>query len=85
MIICKTPREIEIMREAGRIVALTHQELKNTLNPVSRQKNWIKLPNVLLQSKVQSHLLKGIMVFAGAFAFLSTKSWFTGFREAGAS
>ncbi|MBQ3411364.1 MAG: type I methionyl aminopeptidase, partial [Bacillus sp. (in: Bacteria)] len=25
MIICKTPREIEIMREAGRIVALTHQ------------------------------------------------------------
>ena len=31
MIICKTPREIEIMREAGRIVALTHQELKNIL------------------------------------------------------
>lgn len=30
MIICKTPREIEIMREAGRIVALTHQELKQT-------------------------------------------------------
>ncbi|QED45966.1 type I methionyl aminopeptidase [Cytobacillus dafuensis] len=28
MIICKTPREIEIMREAGKIVALTHQELK---------------------------------------------------------
>ena len=31
MIICKTPREIEIMREAGRIVALTHQELKSDL------------------------------------------------------
>jgi Xaa-Pro aminopeptidase len=28
MIICKTPEEIEVMREAGRIVALTHQELK---------------------------------------------------------
>ncbi|MDF0727556.1 type I methionyl aminopeptidase [Cytobacillus sp. S13-E01] len=28
MIICKTAREIEIMREAGRIVALTHQELQ---------------------------------------------------------
>ncbi|RBN39677.1 type I methionyl aminopeptidase, partial [Priestia megaterium] len=27
MIICKTPEEIEVMREAGRIVALTHQEL----------------------------------------------------------
>lgn len=33
MIICKTPREIEIMREAGRIVALTHQELKKHVLP----------------------------------------------------
>ncbi|NGY78122.1 type I methionyl aminopeptidase [Bacillus megaterium] len=33
MIICKTPEEIEIMREAGRIVALTHQELKKHIAP----------------------------------------------------
>lgn len=33
MIICKTPREIEIMREAGRIVALTHEELKKHILP----------------------------------------------------
>jgi methionyl aminopeptidase len=33
MIICKTPREIEIMREAGKIVALTHQELKKYIVP----------------------------------------------------
>jgi methionyl aminopeptidase len=33
MIICKTPREIEIMREAGRIVALTHGELKKHIRP----------------------------------------------------
>ncbi|GLB61362.1 type I methionyl aminopeptidase [Cytobacillus sp. NCCP-133] len=33
MIICKTPRELEIMREAGRIVALTHQELKKHISP----------------------------------------------------
>ena len=33
MIIYKTPREIEIMREAGRIVALTHQELKKHIQP----------------------------------------------------
>jgi methionyl aminopeptidase len=33
MIICKTPRELEIMREAGRIVALTHQELKKHIVP----------------------------------------------------
>ncbi len=33
MIICKTPREIDIMREAGRIVALTHIELKKHIRP----------------------------------------------------
>ena len=33
MIICKTPSEIEIMREAGRIVALTHPELKKYIAP----------------------------------------------------
>ncbi len=33
MIICKTPREIEIMRVAGQIVALTHQELKKHIHP----------------------------------------------------
>ncbi len=33
MIICKTPREIEIMREAGKIVALTHQELQKHITP----------------------------------------------------
>jgi len=33
MIICKTPREIELMREAGRIVALTHQELEKHIKP----------------------------------------------------
>ncbi|MDE3840620.1 type I methionyl aminopeptidase [Bacillus methanolicus] len=33
MIASKTPREIEIMREACRIVALTHQELKKHISP----------------------------------------------------
>lgn len=33
MIICKTQRELEIMREAGRIVALTHQELQKYVKP----------------------------------------------------
>jgi methionyl aminopeptidase len=33
MIHCKTPREIEIMRAAGRIVALTHQELQKHITP----------------------------------------------------
>ncbi|WP_349409140.1 type I methionyl aminopeptidase [Pseudalkalibacillus sp. SCS-8] len=33
MIISKTPREIEIMREAGKIVALTHKELQKHIKP----------------------------------------------------
>ncbi|SEN73865.1 methionine aminopeptidase, type I [Mesobacillus persicus] len=33
MINCKTSREIELMREAGRIVALTHQELRKHIHP----------------------------------------------------
>jgi methionyl aminopeptidase len=33
MIICKTPEEIEVMREAGRIVALTLQEFKMPIAP----------------------------------------------------
>jgi methionyl aminopeptidase len=33
MIICKTPNEVQIMREAGRIVALTHHELKKHIVP----------------------------------------------------
>lgn len=33
MIITKTEREIDIMRKAGRIVALTHEELKKHLKP----------------------------------------------------
>lgn len=33
MIICKTPREIDIMRDAGKIVALTFQELKKYIQP----------------------------------------------------
>lgn len=33
MIVTKTPREVELMREAGKIVALTHQELKKHITP----------------------------------------------------
>jgi len=33
MIITKTPREIEMMREAGRIVALAHKEVKEHIKP----------------------------------------------------
>ena len=35
MIIVKSPREIELMKEAGRVVALTHKELFNMYFPPS--------------------------------------------------
>lgn len=33
MIICKTPREIEIMRQAGKIVAIAHHEVSKYIKP----------------------------------------------------
>ncbi|MFE7496579.1 type I methionyl aminopeptidase, partial [Bacillus velezensis] len=33
MIICKTPRELGIMREAGRAVSVTHAEMKKQIKP----------------------------------------------------
>ncbi|MFB5663001.1 type I methionyl aminopeptidase [Alteribacillus sp. HJP-4] len=33
MIICKTDRELDIMREAGKIVAITHQEMQKHIQP----------------------------------------------------
>ena len=39
MIITKTPREIEMMREAGRIVALAHQEVKKHIKPGATTKH----------------------------------------------
>ncbi|MFF2920734.1 type I methionyl aminopeptidase, partial [Bacillus velezensis] len=33
MIICKTPRELGIMREAGRIVAMTQEEMNKHIKP----------------------------------------------------
>ncbi|MCD5406128.1 MAG: type I methionyl aminopeptidase [Desulfotomaculum sp.] len=33
MITCKSQRELKYMRDAGKIVALTHQELKKTIKP----------------------------------------------------
>ena len=32
-IVIKSPREIELMEEAGRILALTHEELKKIIRP----------------------------------------------------
>jgi methionyl aminopeptidase len=66
MIICKTPREIEIMREAGRIVALTHQELKKHISPGVTTKEL----DVIAEDYIRSHdaipSFKGYNGFSGS-------------------
>ncbi|GAA3317681.1 hypothetical protein GCM10020331_017410 [Ectobacillus funiculus] len=71
MIVCKTPRELEIMREAGRIVALTHQELKkSTLFRISQQRSLTQLRNKPFASMGHPLPLKDIMVSREAFVLL---------------
>lgn len=66
MIICKTPREIEIMREAGRIVALTHQELRKHISPGVTTKEL----DVIAEDYIRSHdaipSFKGYNGFSGS-------------------
>ncbi|MBU8880221.1 type I methionyl aminopeptidase [Bacillus sp. FJAT-29790] len=66
MIICKTPREIEIMREAGKIVALTHQELKQHIVPgiTTKQLDAIAEKFILKHDAIPS--FKGYNGFSGS-------------------
>ncbi|MEO2077702.1 MAG: type I methionyl aminopeptidase [Bacillus sp. (in: firmicutes)] len=66
MIICKTPKEIEIMREAGRIVAMTHQELKKHIAPgiTTRELNRIAEEFILSKDAIPS--FKGYNGFRGS-------------------
>jgi methionyl aminopeptidase len=66
MIICKTPREIEIMREAGRIVALTHEELKKHIRPgiTTKELDVIAEQFILKQGAIPS--FKGYNGFRGS-------------------
>jgi methionyl aminopeptidase len=66
MIICKTPEQLEIMREAGRIVALTHQELKKHLTPgiTTKELDFIAEEFILAQNAIPS--FKGYNGFRGS-------------------
>ncbi|PEA54606.1 type I methionyl aminopeptidase [Bacillus pseudomycoides] len=66
MIICKTPREIQIMREAGKIVALTHQELKKHIAPgiTTKELDQIAEKTILKYGAVPS--FKGYNGFPGS-------------------
>ena len=66
MIICKTPREIEIMREAGRIVALTHQELKKHITPGITTKELDQIAEKTIQKYGATPSFKGYNGFPGS-------------------
>ncbi len=66
MIICKTPREIEIMRDAGRIVALTHQELKKHIVPGITTKELDELAEAFIRKHDAFPSFKGYNGFRGS-------------------
>ena len=59
MIICKTPREIDIMREAGRIVALAHQEVQKHIKPGVTTKQLDKIVEDVIRSQGAIPSFKG--------------------------
>ena len=66
MIIIKTPREIEIMREAGRIVALTHEELKKHIQPGITTKELDEIAEKFIRSMGATPSFKGYNGFKGS-------------------
>lgn len=66
MIICKTPRELEIMREAGRIVALTHKELKKHIAPGITTKDLDRIAEEIIRQNDAIPSFKGYNGFRGS-------------------
>ncbi|GLY12764.1 type I methionyl aminopeptidase [Bacillus badius] len=66
MIICKTPREIEIMREAGRIVALTHRELQRFISPGISTKQLDEIAEKFIRQHDAIPSFKGYNGFRGS-------------------
>ena len=66
MIIRKTPREIALLKEAGRIVALVHQELKKYIVSGITTKEIDKLSEKIIRQYGATPSFKGYQGFPGA-------------------
>ncbi|MBU7594004.1 MULTISPECIES: type I methionyl aminopeptidase [Metabacillus] len=66
MIICKTQRELDIMREAGRIVALTHKELKKHVKPGITTKELDAIAEKFIRANDAIPSFKGYNGFRGS-------------------
>ncbi|HZG15186.1 MAG TPA: type I methionyl aminopeptidase [Candidatus Bathyarchaeia archaeon] len=66
MIILKSRMELDVMREAGRIVALTHQELSKAVKPGVTTKELDELAETFIRSKGAVPSFKGYNGFSGS-------------------
>ena len=66
MIICKTQREVDIMRQAGRIVALTHEELKKHIKPGITTLELDRIAEEVILSHQATPSFKGYNGFPGS-------------------
>jgi methionyl aminopeptidase len=66
MIITKTKREIDIMRQAGRIVALTHEELKKHIKPGITTKELDAIAEAVILKHQATPSFKGYNGFPGS-------------------
>jgi methionyl aminopeptidase len=66
MIILKSKAELEVMREAGRIVALTHQELAKAIKPGITTKQLDELAETFIRSMGAIPSFKGYGGFPGS-------------------
>lgn len=66
MIILKTPREIELLRQAGKIVGLTHQEQKKHIKPGVTTKKLDDIAEKYIRSMDALPSFKGYNGFKGS-------------------
>jgi methionyl aminopeptidase len=66
MIICKSKAEIDIMREAGRVVGLTHKELAKAIQPGITTKELDRVAENFIRSKNAKPSFKGYGGFSGS-------------------
>jgi len=66
MIILKSRMELDVMREAGRIVALTHKELSKAVKPGVTTKELDELAETFIRSKGAVPSFKGYNGFSGS-------------------
>lgn len=66
MIICKTQRELDIMRRAGEIVALTHQKLQKHIKPGITTKDLDQIADDFIRSYDAIPSFKGYNGFTGS-------------------